>query len=178
MEKHLLIGNGINIQFGRFENYSNSATMQRAVKNIKAGKYIALTEDNLTPEEQLEILYGFVKIIDSIRAGGYTKDADGLFMLMELERIKRTYPEKSTIESVFMEDYFLAFEIFNNSYKEKDGEETNEFYRRVMFDFLQHILVDSIYNDGKINDVYKNAFPGLKKYFEGFTNIFTTNYDI
>lgn len=177
MEKHLLVGNGINIQFGGFENYSNSAIMERTVKNIKAGKYIALTEDSLTPEEQIGILEGFVKIIDSIKSGGYTKYADGLFMLMELERIRRTYPEKSIIESVYLEDYFLAFEIFNNSYKGKDGEETNEFYRKVMFDFLQRILVDSIYNDGKINDVYKKAFPGLRKYFDGFTNIFTTNYD-
>ena len=177
MEKYLLVGNGLNIQFGGDENYSNSAIMERVVKNIKAGKYVALTENNLTPEEQLEVLEGFVKIIDSIRTGGYTKYADGLFMLMELERIKRTHPEKSTIESVYMEDYFLAFEIFNNSHKEKDGEETNEFYRKVMFDFLHRIFVDSIYNDGKINDVYKNTLPGLKKYLEGFTNIFTTNYD-
>lgn len=51
-------------------------------------------------------------------------------MLMELDRIKRTYPEKSKIESVFLEDYFLAFETFNNCCKEKDGEETSEYYRK------------------------------------------------
>ena len=177
MEKNLLVGNGINIQFGGADTYSNSAIMKRVVKNIKVGKYIALTEDSLTPEEQLDILNGLVKIIDNIRAGGYTKYADGLFMQMELNRIKRTYPEKSTIESVCLEDYFLAFENFNNSFKEKDEEEINEFYRKVTFDFLQRIFVDSIYNDGKINDVYKKAFPGLQKYFDGFSNIFTTNYD-
>ena len=177
MEKNLLVGNGINIQFGGPENYSNSAIMRRAIKNINSGKYIALTENNLTSKEQLEMLGKLVEIIDKIRAGYYAKYAEGLFMLMELDRIKRTYPEKSKIESVFLEDYFLAFETFNNCCKEKDGEETSEYYRKVMFEFLQRILVDSIYNDGKINSLYKNAPNGTKKYFEGFTNIFTTNYD-
>ena len=87
------------------------------------------------------------------------------------------YPKKSTIDSVFMEDYFLAFEVFNNDYIKKDGEKTSEYYKKTMFDFLHHILVDGIYNDGKINDIYKNAYPGLKKYFDSFSNIFTTNYD-
>lgn len=53
MEKHLLVGNGINIQFGGFDNYSNSAIIKRVIKNIKAGKYNELTENSLTPEEQL-----------------------------------------------------------------------------------------------------------------------------
>ena len=177
MEKNLLVGNGINIQFGGFDIYSNSAIIKRVIKNINAGKYIAFTEGSLTPKEQLRLLEGLVKIINNIKSGGYSKYADGLFMLMELERIKRTYPNKSTLESVFMEDYFLAFEIFNNSFIEKDGEETNEFYRKIMFDFLHQIFVDGIYNDGEINKVYKNACVGLKKYFSSFTNIFTTNYD-
>lgn len=177
MEKNLLVGNGINIQFGGLENYSNTAIMSRAIKNIKSGRYIALTEDSLTPKEQLENLEQLVKIVDNIKAGGHTKYADGHFMLMELDRIKRTYPEKSKIESVFLEDYFLAFETFNNRFKEKDGDEKSELYRKAMFNFLQQIMVDSIFNDGKINNVYKSAPPGTKKFFEGFTNIFTTNYD-
>lgn len=177
MEKNLLVGNGINIQFGGYENYSNSAIMSRAIKNINSGRYVALTENRLNPKEQLEVLEQFVKIIDSIKAGGYKKYADGLFMLMELDRIKRTYPERSTIESVFLEDYFLAFETFNNSFKEKDGDEKSEFYRKVMFNFLHQIMVDCIFNDGKINDAHKNAPVGTKKFFECFTHIFTTNYD-
>lgn len=177
MEKSLLIGNGINIQFGGLDNYSNSAIMARAVNNIKAGKYNFLTEDSLSEEEQLEMLKGLVNIIDSIKAGKLAKYADGLFMLMELERIKRTYPAKSTVESVYLEDYFLGFEIFNNMYKEQDGDDLNEQHRQIMFDFLQKVIVDSIYNDGKINDVYKAMYPGMKNFLNGFNHIFTTNYD-
>ena len=164
MEKHLLVGNGINIQFGGFENYSNSAIMKRVVENIKSGKYNELTENSLNPEEQLALLERLVGIIDDIKSGKYHKFADGLFMSMELDRIKRTYPKNSTIESVFLEDYFLAFEVFNNIYKKVDGDETSEKYRQIMFDFLHRMLVDSIYNAGKINDVYKNAYPGLKPF--------------
>lgn len=173
----MLVGNGINIQFGGVENYSNSAIMTRAINNIKMGKYNALTENSLSEAEQLETLEGLVRIINSIKAGEYTKFADGLFMLMELDRIKRTYPTKSTLESVFLEDYFLAFEIFNNSFRGKDGEQLNEFQRQVMFDFLHRVLVDSIYNEGKINEVYKEMFPGMKAFLNRFDHIFTTNYD-
>lgn len=177
MERNLLVGNGINIQFGGCDVYSGSATMNRVVKNIKAGKYTVLTENALSIDEQLEILNVIVKVIDQIRAGKCRSKADGLFMLMELERITRTYPEHSSITSVFLEDFFLAFEIFNNGFTSQDGEEQSELYRKIVFTWLRQMLVDGIYNDGAINNVYKNYYPGIGKYLERFSNIFTTNYD-
>lgn len=177
MERNLLVGNGINIQFGGIDVYSGSAIMKRVVENIEAEKYAILTENVLSIDEQKGILDGLVKVINQIKNGGYKKHADGLFMQMELERIARTYPDESTVESVFLEDYFLAAEVFNNSFRGEDGEEKSEEYRRIFFSFLRQIIVDGIYNDGEINSVYK-AFPeGLKKYFGRFDNIFTTNYD-
>ncbi len=74
-------------------------------------------------------------------------------MLMELDRIKNTYLEKSEITSVFLEDYFLAFEIFNNGFITVDGEEQSEKYRKIMFTLLRQMLVDGIYNDGAINEL-------------------------
>ncbi len=64
--------------------------MNRVVGNIKARKYMALTENSLSIDEQLGLLNGMVKVIDLIKAGKYRGQADGLFMLMELERITRT----------------------------------------------------------------------------------------
>lgn len=177
MEKSLLVGNGINIQFGGLDSYSNAAIMTRAIKNIKSGKFNELAENNLSEKEQIETFEGLVRIIDNIKSGGYMKYADGLFMQMELDRIKRTYPDKSSVESVFLEDYFLAFEVFNNSFRSKDGEVINEYHRQIMFDFLHRVIVDSIYNDGKINEVYKAMLPGIKTFLSGFDHIFTTNYD-
>lgn len=42
MEKNLLIGNGINIQFGGKEIYSGKAIMNRIIDNIKNDKYTRL----------------------------------------------------------------------------------------------------------------------------------------
>lgn len=177
MERNLLVGNGINIQFGGIDVYSGSATMNRVVKNIKAGKYTALTENSLSVNEQYELLDSMVRVINQIKAGKHSNKADGLFMLMELDRIKRTYPDSSSITSVYLEDYFLAFEILNNGFRAEDGEEQNELYRKIVFILLRQMMVDGIYNDGFINDVYKNFYPGMSTYLNRFSNIFTTNYD-
>lgn len=177
MERNLLVGNGINIQFGGVNAYSSSAIMSRVVENIKAGKYTALTENSLSVDEQLGILDGMTKMINQIKAGGCRNKADGLLMHIELDRISRTYPDESTVTSVFLEDYFLAFEIFNNGYWNTDGEKTSKFYRKIVFDFLRRIIVDGIYNNGDINEVYQNFYPGVMRYLQRFDNIFTTNYD-
>ena len=153
MERNLLVGNGINIQFGGVDIYSSFAIMNRVVENIRAGKYTALTEHSLPIDEQLGILDDLVDVINQIKAGKYRDNADGVFMLMELDRITRTYPDNSGISSVFLEDYFLAFEIVNNGFRSKDGEEQNESYRKLVFTFLRQIFVDGIYHDGAINDV-------------------------
>lgn len=177
MERNLLIGNGINIQFGGVDVYSGPATMNRIVENIKTGKYTALTENCLSIDEQCELLNKMVKIIDQIKAGKCRNRADGLFMLMELDRIKRTYPDSSSVTSVFLEDYFLAFEIFNNGFRDKDGEQQSELYRKIVFTFFKQMIIDGIYNEGAINEVHKYFYPGVRTYFKGFSNIFTTNYD-
>lgn len=177
MERNLLIGNGINIQFGGADVYSSSATMNRVITNIQTNKYTILTDNSLSPNEQLELLDGLTKIINGIKSGKFQNEADGLFMLMELDRIKRTYPNTSTITSVYLEDYFLAAEISNNKYKAVDGDELSEFHRKVIFRLLHQIIVDGIYNNGNINEIYKNFYPGMKNYLNNFTHIFTTNYD-
>lgn len=177
MERNLLVGNGINIQFGGIDVYSSSAILNRVVESIKAGKYTVLTENSLSVDEQLQSLKGLVEVIDQIKAGKYRNLDDGYVMLMELERIKRTYPDKSTINSVFLEDYFLAFEIFNNGFKVQDGKEQSESFRKIMFAWLSQMLVDGIYNNGNINEVYKNFYKGMNTYLSRFSNIFTTNYD-
>ncbi len=56
MEHNLLIGNGINIQFGGLDVYSGAAIMNRIINNINAGKYTALTENSLSTNEQIELL--------------------------------------------------------------------------------------------------------------------------
>ena len=177
MEKSLLIGNGINIQFGGYDNYSGQAIMQRVINNISDDKYNRLFGYEIEKSDMLEILNGLVDIVNRIKAGELSKFADGLFTIMEMDRIKRTYPDSSTSVSVFLEDYFLAAEIFNNMYRKRDGEEKSEFYRKSLFDFLRNIIVDGIYNDGLINEIYKNFSPRIADFLKIYDNIFTVNYD-
>lgn len=56
VERKLLVGNGINIQFGGVNVYSSSATMSRVVNNIENGKYTVLTENSLSADEQMVTL--------------------------------------------------------------------------------------------------------------------------
>lgn len=166
MKKSVLVGNGINIQFGGYTNYSGQAIMQRVINNIANGKYNPLVNYEISQDEMLGILERLVDIINRVKRGQLTQYADGLFFIMEMERIKRTYPDNSTITSVFLEDYFLAAEIFTNKYKETDGEEKSEFYRKSIFDFLHYIIVDGIYNDGLINEIQKNYSRKMESFLK------------
>ena len=177
MKKSVLVGNGINIQFGGYTNYSGQAIMQRVINNIANGKYNPLVNYEISQDEMLGILEGLVNIINKVKRGQLTQYADGLFFVLEMDRIKRTYPDNSTITSVFLEDYFLAAEIFTNMYKETDGEEKSEFYRKSIFDFLHYIIVDGIYNDGLINEIHKNYSSKMESFLKKYDNIFTVNYD-
>lgn len=177
MNKSILVGNGINIEFGGYNNYSSSAIMQRVVDNIHSGKYQRLVKNILSEDEIIETLEGLVDIINLIKSGKLSQYADSLFMLMELDRIKRTYPETSTVTSVFLEDYFLAAEIICNKYKDADGEKQSEHYRKILFNFLRQIIVDGIFNDGLINTIHKSFYPKVSAFLDDFDYIFTINYD-
>lgn len=177
MSKNILIGNGINIEFGGYDKYSSNAIMQRVVDNIYSKKYQWLAENEVSESKIFDILDGLVDVINKIKSGKLSQYADGLFMLMELERIKRTYPETSTVTSVFLEDYFLAAEIFCNMYKETNGEERSEYYRKILFNFLRQMIVDGIFNNGQINNVHKSFYPKVSVFLDSFDYIFTINYD-
>lgn len=176
MDKNVLIGNGINIQFD--DKYSSSDIMKRVVASIQADRFTPLTENTLSKEEQIALLEGLVNVVNAIKDKKSAGKADGLIMLSEIERIRRCYPsEKCTITSVPIEDYFLIAEYFNNGFKEEDGEEKSEQYRRIIFTYLKQMILDGIFNDGKINEVHKQYYPRVGSYLDGFDHIFTTNYD-
>jgi len=56
MQRNILIGNGINIQFGGIDQYSNSAILHRMFGNMKEGKYLPILPDCAI--EQLKIWRG------------------------------------------------------------------------------------------------------------------------
>lgn len=169
MDKHILIGNGIDVQFGGYDNCSNGAIMKRVRENILSGKYQYLIDDKISAETLLGIFKSYVEIVDQIRAGKHDKHFDGLFMYYEIVRIKNTYPEHSTLESVGLEDYFLAAEIENIWHK---GTEKELIF---VFRTMLQIMVDAIYNEGKVNLI---QFPKkVIDFLNCYDEIFSVNYD-
>ena len=176
MKRSVIIGNGINIQFG--ESCSSSDIMERVIAGIQADKFTPLTENALSNDEQIAILQGFVDIVNAIKEGKRVGQSEGLFMIFEVDRLRKYCPgEKYTITSVPIEDYFLIAEYFNNGFKSKDGEEVNEQNRKIIFTYLKQIILDGIYNTGCINEVYKQYYSKVGSYLDRFDHIFTTNYD-
>lgn len=166
MEHNIIFGNGINIEFGGFDNYSNKAIMSRLMENIKSDKYKNIFK-GISNRELLESIDGLFNIVKDISK--WANYADGLFMLMEIERIKNLYDENSKIEDIGLEDIFIAVELLSNKYKD------DERFRHKINRELQMLMLDAIYNDGNINTVdYTNE---MQQFLLKYSHVFTINYD-
>lgn len=164
-KRNILVGNGININFGGYDTYSNSAILRRMFNNIKAEKYSKLFPDNNSDE----IMTMFNELRDLLLNIEHWKFPEQyLFLGMEKQRIKRQYTKDSKLEDIGMEDYFIALEGVRRP------DDTKEFYASMHRDLMM-LMLDAIYNDGHINEIeYGKSFG---KYLNHFDNIFTTNYD-
>ena len=166
MERNILFGNGINIEYGGFETYSNKAIMLRLMENMGSDKYKHIFT-GISKRELLEStdgLFGMVKDISK-----WSRYADGLFMHMEIERIQTSYDKNTANEDIGLEDVFIALELLSNKYKD------DEPFRQKINHELQMLMLDSLYNGGNINRIdYSDKMQDcLAKY----TYVFTINYD-
>lgn len=185
MNKSIIIGNGINIQFDDKKDYTSSAIMERVITNIKASKYQKLFDDEMLPEELIKVIESICSVVDGVVAGRYldtTIEAGGLLAIIgEYKNMQEYY--KNTVpnsyKTVQLEDFFFALELLNLvlGKNAEDTEENIEFIRKCGFDGLRYMIVDGIYNDGQINELYKFFPESLHQFFRGFQNIFTINYD-
>ena len=166
MQKNILVGNGINIQFGGYENYSNEAIIKRVLSNINNER----TKEYLpacSKTELFELLENSRKIITDIKK--YKPSEEYLFLLKEIDRISKQYKSNDAIERIGMEDLFIGIEYVINS------SDSEEFIHEVFREY-QMIFLDAIYNEGKINDIdYGNKFGDFVSKYD---NIFTINYDL
>lgn len=165
MQKNVLIGNGVNIQYGGKDVYSNEAILKRMVENIRDGKYCHLLPD-CSIGEQLNF---FEKLHDLlVNIGQCNPPEVYLFLLKEVERIKNQYGPDTVLEQIGMEDYFLALEYGIRK------EDSDEFVQQARW-ILKVPMLDAIYNDGKINNI--DYGTGFEKYITSFDKVFTLNYD-
>ena len=165
MQKNILIGNGINIQFGGKDVYSNAAILKRMFDNMRDGKYCPLLPD-CSIEDQIGL---FKELRDLLVDIDHRKPPEEyLFLLMEIERVKKQYGAETDIEHIGMEDYFLALEYGINA------EDNDDFIHQAHRE-LQMPILDAIYNDGKINVIDYGS--GFERFICSFDNVFTINYD-
>jgi hypothetical protein len=171
--KSLVLGNGIDIQYGGFELRGNSAIISRAVSSVESNKYLELGWAKNNVKDILEKCVGAINMVLK-KQMRVPASEDYLFLQMEMERIRRMYPKEITIYEVGLEDVFLGAELL---YVNAIGDEEKRFVQSAIHDYLQPLFLDAIYDDGKVNDIY-NKFPSsLIKYLKRYDAIFTLNYD-
>lgn len=166
MQKNLLVGNGINIQYGGYDAYSNEAIIKRVLNNIIVGR----TQSYLPACSKDDLLKAFEKsreILTNIK--NYKPKEEYLFLLTEIDRISKQYKADTPVEKIGMEDFFICMEYV------KEESDSEEFLQEAHREF-QMLFLDAIYNDGKINTIeYGSQFNGFVSEYD---HVFTINYDL
>ncbi len=166
--RYLVLGNGIDIQYGGLDLIGNEAILKRVYENINSDKYKILGWDK---EILLNCFNGAYRTICDFLEGNSVIDPSYLFLHMDLERLKKSYTSIPTRYTLGLEDYFLAIEIMNE--KKLVDEKSLELTKKA----FQAIFLDAIYFDGKINEIYKSFPTGLISFLKRYDAIFTLNYD-
>ena len=168
--KNLLIGNGINIQFGGNE-YCNTSIINRAINNLKVSNF----NPELYPFQIGNWLILLHKVYSKLLNGLYDKHAFTSDEKISLKSFKERYINLGNnlqIDEIGFEDYFVIHDILCRSEKGyyKKRHENREFLRR--------LFLDSIYNTGKVQNIFKNFPIKFKLFIDNYNLIFTTNYDM
>lgn len=167
----LLFGNGINIQFGGQENLNKSIIL-RAINNIrndKIPKHILIDEPDLI----LSLFGALFRKVEPILNGKYNELVLTSDEKNSLKDFIDFYKNKTSINitSIGFEDYYLVLDLMlrKNKIMNPDAYLVRETFKR--------FFIHSIYNDGKVNQIYKHYPNSLITFFNDFDTLFTTNYD-
>lgn len=171
--KNLLLGNGTNIQFGG-NAYSSNYIMKRIKYRAKLDSYNRLFGNKLTGSEIGNLLENFVGEANKIRDGEYDTFAIDIDTLDVLKDFKNRYDfliEKPY--DIMLEDWFFVVHMF--FLKNIDLEEK----RKSAIQGFEYLILDAIFNSGKIQEIYKGMKENKKvrRFFQSFDNIYTLNYD-
>lgn len=179
VQHSILIGNGVNIQFSdNKEEYKNRSIILRALHNMKSGKYTKVFNNIIDPE----LMYGgmidlvdwrnnyLYKGLNFQKSVNSDDEFNAFFNTLFRYKNKRLNPE-----DIVMEDYFLLYDLFNN-YFDATHKSNQKINISLIYAALLIIFTDSIYNDGKIELIYKNMSLFTNE-LNKYDNIFTINYD-
>lgn len=172
--KSLLVGNGINIQFGN-KAYTSEYIMKRVKYKAKLGCYDKLFAGKIDGKEIAGILNAFVEITNDILDNKYDEYVIEDELKVVLADFKSRYNKISAAHEIMLEDWMFVLHMF--FLKESDIADNLQASEQG----FKSLILDGIYNDGKIQELYKNiprkAEKKIKRYFSDFDNIFTLNYD-
>lgn len=170
VNKSILIGNGININFGG-KAYTNDYIIKRILFNARANKYDPLFDGEISGDEIARIFIGLSTWANDISDGKY----DAIIPDEEkpiLKDFKARYNWKlSHYYEVGLEDWLFILHVYflqntdiaDNWLSVKQG--------------FERMMLDAIYNDGDIQNLYKSMEKPVKRWLLEFNNVFTLNYD-
>lgn len=170
--KTLLFGNGINIQFGGNDNLSKSIIL-RAIKNTKEADFPAhIIVD--APSLIVSLLGHLFLQVREVLNGGYDLFAYTTDLKVCLDDFKRRYSTKKSLNvaTIGFEDYYLLYDLMCYKYKIKNPDKYH------IREALKCFFLYSIFNKGRVNQIYRSYPAKLTDFFNAFDELYTTNYDI
>lgn len=170
--KSILIGNGVDIQFGG-KAYNNRFIMSRIIFNARTNKYDSLFDQQISGKEIETLFKAFLKYANSILEGKYDSfpDEDLSEAIHDFKCRFSNWGHFQNYYEVPLEDWFMLMQIF---YAENPDLAAQMMSSK---QGIERMVLDAIYNDGKIQTIHKKMDKKVRKFFQSFDNIFTLNYD-
>lgn len=170
--KTILIGNGLDIQYGGSDYFCNSI-VKRALNNVATGNYRE-PDYPAVIVKHLSTLYDLACNILKDRT--YIDDkvwSDDERIALDSFCLRYSILEITEVCDIGFEDYFLLQQLhFNRTYNSQVG---NSQERINYFEFLRRFFLDAVYNEGEICNI---EYPHkLGSFLSQFDNIFSLNYD-
>lgn len=171
MERNLLLGNGINIQFGGAA-YNSDFILKRIKYKSRLRKYDTLFDGKLTGKEIESVFKEFVDVANGIIEKRYENITGDVDTIEAIKDFQDRYTEKINLpHEVMLEDWLLLVRVFFLT--NRDLVQISD----AVVQGFEQLLLDAIYNDGKIQEIHLSMNKHLKRFLKGFKNIFTLNYD-
>lgn len=169
--KNLLIGNGVNIQFGgsRFSNKEIILRMLQYFDDEDFPKHI-ITDEPILAKSYMGCLFLGAK---ELLKGNLDNCANCSVEKKAIEEFKIKYGGRKSfkISDIGFEDYYLIHDLLFHKSKTANPE---QFYVR---EALRMCFLASIYDKGKVNDVHQNFTDKFIHRLNEYDMIFSTNYD-
>lgn len=171
--RNLLVGNGINIQFDENDYYSRQKIVLRLLRNYDRDDFPShiIVDNPYLLKDYLGLL--FLEAREIIN-GQYDQYVICSAERKSLKDFKSRYaPCIYTLRmtDIGFEDYYLIHDLV--CHKEKIYNPDQYIVREAM----RSAYLFSIYNDGKLNELFEKYSPGFVEYLQGFDKIYTVNYD-